>query len=110
MEGRGSLRFKGDSIIICDAYCDTVEDSAPLAAGSKVSGLIKDNKNENTGNNLLSRNAGLRGSPRVNFTAVQTRCSTLNLAVLHKANDLFGLTLRAIDVWHESTGASARVR
>lgn len=32
--GSGSLRFEGASIGVCDAYGDTFDDIAPVAAGS----------------------------------------------------------------------------
>lgn len=83
--GCGSIRFGGTSIMVCDAYGDTISNVALVAAGSGVSDLGEDDDGWNLGVMPLSRNDEVCMSLRVEFTAIKTEWCELNLIFLDEA-------------------------
>lgn len=109
LQGRASLGLEWASIMACDAYGDTVDDVVPVAADSRLSGLVDVDDICSLGDFSLSRNADVQTSVHVGITAVQTRCLRLSLAVLNRAGDLLGLELRGLDASRESEESGMRV-
>lgn len=95
--GRGCLGLEDDSIMVRDLYVDTPLDAAPIAADSGVSGLVLDEYDWNFGYILLSRDADVCTSPSFYFTAIQTPCCELDLAVPDRVGDVFGLAFRGLN-------------
>lgn len=92
--GYGSFGSESASTLVCHTYGDTVVDAAPGVGSSAPSGLADDDDDWNLSDIPLSRNATVRTSLHVDFTAIQTLCPNLSPAVPYKTGDVFGLTLR----------------
>lgn len=102
LAGNGSLAFRSASTVITDTYGDTVDDAAPVAAGTSVAGLVEDNDNWNLSDIRIRRNVDVWASLGVDFTGIHTACCYLSLAVPDKAGDMFELSLWALHALHES--------
>lgn len=53
----GSVLFHVATIMVHDVYGDTIDDIAPVVAGSEVSSLLEDDKNSSLDSSPLSRNS-----------------------------------------------------
>lgn len=105
----GSLRFEGASIIIRDAYDDTVGAVASVAVDICVSRLVEDKDDWDLSYIKLWSNSNVSPSLLVDFTAIPTQCCELNLTVTYKAGDVFGLVLQGLDAFQDSAGGKARI-
>lgn len=71
-QGHGCLGFEDSSIMVRDAYGDTVDDDALVIAGRGVFSLVYDDSDWNMSDTSISRNADVPVSLRVHLTATQS--------------------------------------
>lgn len=95
--------------MVCDTYGDTVDNIVRVVYGSSVSGPLEEDEDWNLGYISLSKNADVRASLPVDFTAIKTLCSDFTLAVPEKACNVLGLALRGLDALQETEEATKRV-
>lgn len=105
----GSLGLEGASIIVCDAYGNTVHDLVPVSPGMPLSRLVEDHDNWSLGEILLLRNNDVRTSLRVDFAAILVQCRELILPFPDKASNVPSWAIQALDALQDSGEAGTRV-
>lgn len=93
LQGRCSLGFESASILVCTTYGDTVDDGAPVVAGSSVVSLVWNDDDWNLGDTMFSRNDDVHARLQIDFSDIQTRYRDLSLAIPDKAGKCVGLAL-----------------